>query len=139
MRRGGAHDDVCWIGTAFSPDGKLLASAMCGNNAARLWDVASGQRLAQLGQPGLVNSVAFSPDGKLLVTGSDDGTVGLWDPASARLIVQLTFLESIASQPSGTGIVSAGIALSLLASLFATQITRLKARVRFRRGQYEAA
>jgi WD40 repeat protein len=33
-----------------------------------------------------VRSVAFSPDGRLLASGSDDGTVKLWEVATGSLV-----------------------------------------------------
>jgi WD40 repeat protein len=42
--------------------------------------------VVQLGQHGDINSVAFSRDGKLALSGSDDGSVVLWDAATGREI-----------------------------------------------------
>jgi WD40 repeat protein len=39
-----------------------------------------------IGHDGPVNSVAWSPDGRCLATGSDDGTVMLWDSASGGML-----------------------------------------------------
>jgi len=80
-----AHDGV--NGVAFSPDGKLLASAD-GDGTVWLWNPATGQRAATLhatssfryGVPG----VAFSPDGALLASADTDGTVRLWNPATGQ-------------------------------------------------------
>jgi WD40 repeat protein len=71
------HIGVC--GVAFSPDGRLLATASA-DGTARLWDPATGQHQRTLtGHTNAVLGVAFSPDGRLLATAGDDGTMRLWD------------------------------------------------------------
>ena len=64
---------------AFSPDGRLLASAGVNCNV-RLWDVATGQELGPLrGHHGPVLSLAFAPDSQRLLSGSVDTTALMWD------------------------------------------------------------
>ena len=62
---------------AFSPDGKLVASASY-DRRVRLWDAVTGAALQKLeGHSSSVTSVAFSPDGKLVASASGDRTVRL--------------------------------------------------------------
>jgi hypothetical protein len=76
----GHSHSVCDV--AFSPDGKLLASASQGHTV-RVWDPATGASLQTLeGHSDSVYAVAFSPDGKLLASASFDHTVRVWDTAT---------------------------------------------------------
>ncbi|HEY7314285.1 MAG TPA: WD40 repeat domain-containing protein [Gemmataceae bacterium] len=69
---------------AFSPDGKLLASA---GQGVRLWRTASGEEVRQLkgATDKMVASAAFSQDGKFIAT-SGEKSAGLWSVQSGELV-----------------------------------------------------
>ncbi len=97
---------------AFSPDGKLLASAGW-DHLINVRDAASGRVLQHLtGHADTIHGLAFSPDGRLLASAGVDKTVRLWDPASGRLVATLTghtsTVHAVVFTPDGQFLISAG-------------------------------
>lgn len=79
---------------AFSPDGRLLATASFRTNTIKLWETATGRELRNVsgGQntSGLSPVFAFSPDGRLLAAAGGNNTIKVWEVATGREVQTLS-------------------------------------------------
>lgn len=89
----GGHEGPVY-GVAYSPDGKLIASAG-EDGTARLWDAATGSELLTLQHPLAVSRVSFSPDGARLATSTPDGMVRFWDVTSGQELLTIAAVKNV--------------------------------------------
>jgi WD40 repeat protein len=76
----------------FSPDGSRLAVNVFRQSAAYLWDLTSGQQIAELPHKE-VYGLSFSPDGKTLATAGWDSIVRFWDGRTGSLLREFSVAE----------------------------------------------
>jgi Caspase domain/WD domain, G-beta repeat len=96
---------------AFRPDGLQLASA--GGGGIKVWELASGQEVADLkAGRGSALAVAFSADSGLIAAGGKDHKVHVWEVTPATHIAALDghsgAVRSVAFSPAGRLLASAG-------------------------------
>jgi RNA polymerase sigma factor (sigma-70 family) len=107
LRRWSAHAfRIC--GVAWSPAGKILASASPWDSAVRLWDTETGKEVSPTpGHTGSVDQLRFLPGGKMLFSYGRDQRLIRWDLSSGTSTTLLdrpgeVGLDAAASSPDGT-------------------------------------
>ena len=94
LRHGGAVNAV-----AFSPDGKLLASAGS-DHTVRVWDLDNGHAARVYERHhNEVRALAFSPDGKLLASAGRGMDIRIWDPRTGEDVRTLWVRGTIIQGP----------------------------------------
>ncbi len=110
------HKDLIYA-LAWSPDGKILASAGY-DRVIQLWDAAAGKQLRSLkDHSDAIYGLAFSADGKLLASAAADRAVKVWDIATGKRLYTLgeatDWLYAVAWSPDGKHLAAAGVDKSI--------------------------
>jgi WD40 repeat protein len=101
-----------WIGTAFSRDGKLLASCNEEKKRVTMWNTATGNEVCSWNIQSGASVSAFHPDGKLLAVGGQDGSILLHDAVTGKQLRalggHLGAIHSLQFTPNGKTLISSG-------------------------------
>lgn len=68
----------------FSPIGDRIAAAVFRQSTAYVWDLTTGEKIAQLPHRS-VHGLSFSPDGETLATAGWDSTVQFWQASTGKM------------------------------------------------------
>jgi WD40 repeat protein len=91
----------------FSPDGKLLATALRTTNVARVWDAATGNVAYECRYVGggIISGLVFNPEGNWLAAFGDNG-IQMWDAATHQPVAPFRTDGNVGScaafSPDGT-------------------------------------
>lgn len=91
----------------IAPDKTAIAAA--GNPSLRLFDLRSGTATAYEGHTNNVTAVGFQREGRWMYTGSEDGTIKIWDvraPGCQREYESGSAINSVALHPSQGELIS---------------------------------
>jgi WD40 repeat protein len=78
---------------SFSPDGSHMAWAGDDDTAVRIWKLVDGSEIqrpshsqTQLGHTRTISALSFSVDGHFVASGSEDGTILIWDAKTGDVV-----------------------------------------------------
>ena len=92
---------------AMSADGRWLAGSSRSSSSVAVWDLVTGKAVAgkATGHRDQILTAAFSKDGSRIASGSADGTIRLWDPATGierrSLAEEVRFPTQVEFSPDG--------------------------------------
>ncbi|MET0728377.1 MAG: WD40 repeat domain-containing protein [Acidimicrobiales bacterium] len=96
----------------FDPQSQRIAARLEQSATVGVWDAVSGEQVATLPGPAVVNAVAYRSDGSQIATAGVDGAVRLWDPDTEEQDLELrghgTSVQGVVFSPDGTRLASVG-------------------------------
>ena len=97
---------------SFSPDGNRFAFTS-GRDKIQIWDAPWGveEIKSTSGEQGQITSISLSPGGKLIASGSDDGSVCLWNVLTGEFVDKLQLhsrVESLSFSPINEQLIAFG-------------------------------